>query len=158
MDFGLSIDSETTGLTESTNFLGLDRSGLNENTKTTMSKLFPNIRSRNEWIVVTEIDVACLDVLNVTCVVLNLLLAALMHIWWKVLIWLEGGWIAYLKIYKSTRAIWLVWQIVKYKLALALQGLQATYPTILVAMITRHATSMLLLTKSSQICYSKELH
>ena len=22
-----------------------------------------------------------------------------------------GGWIAYLKIYKSTRAIWLVWQI-----------------------------------------------
>ena len=51
-----------------------------------------------------------------------------------------GGWIAYLKIYKSTRAIWLVWQIAKCKLALALQGLQATYATILVAMITRHIT------------------
>ena len=72
MDFGLSIDSETTGLTESTNFLGLDRSGLNENTKTTMSKLFSNLRSENEWFVVVEIDVACLDVLNVTYVVLNL--------------------------------------------------------------------------------------
>ena len=30
---------------------------------------------------------------------------------WKVLIWLERGWIAYLKFYKSTRAIWLVRQI-----------------------------------------------
>ena len=40
--------------------------------------------------------------------------------------------------YKITRAIWLIWQIAKYKLALALQGFQATYPTILVAMITKH--------------------
>ena len=52
----------------------------------------------------------------------------------------RGGWIAYLKFYKSTRAIWLVGQIAKYKLALALRGLQATYPIILVAMITRHTT------------------
>jgi hypothetical protein len=50
----------------------------------------------------------------------------------------RGGWIAYLKIYKITRAIWLVWQIAKCKLALALQGLQATYPTILVTIITMH--------------------
>jgi hypothetical protein len=36
--------------------------------------------------------------------------------------------------------------------------LQATYLTILVAMITRHTWGKLLLTKSSQTCYTKELH
>ena len=78
--------------------------------------------------------------------------------YWKVLIWLDGGWIAYLKIYKPTRAIWLVWQIAKSKLALALQGLQATYPTILVTMITGTQLAKSLLTKSSHTCYTKELH
>jgi hypothetical protein len=34
-----------------------------------------------------------------------------------------------LKFYKITRAIWLVWQTAWYNFALALQGLQATYPT-----------------------------
>ena len=72
LDFGLLIDSKIDDLTESTNFLGLDRLGLSENTKTIASKRFSNLRSENEWFVVAEIDATCLDVLNVTCVVLNL--------------------------------------------------------------------------------------